>query len=85
MPSAWRVHVIEATLRDGGFRLPVSECDVYSLPAKERTAVVDALIAEHTSFPMVMVRGRVVCHGGIDLDAVMRSVREGEDDACGCC
>lgn len=85
MPSTWRVHVIEAALRDGGFRLSVSECDVYSLPAAERTAVVDVLIAEHASFPMVLVRGRIACHGGIDLDAVLRAVREGDGDACGCC
>ncbi|MEA5076146.1 MAG: hypothetical protein VB139_07345 [Coriobacteriia bacterium] len=85
MPSTWRVHVIEAALVAEGFRMPVADCDVYSLPAAARTAVVDILIAERASFPMVMVYGRVVCHGGVDLDAVIRAVREGASDACGCC
>ena len=85
MPSAWRVHVIEAALKAAGFRLAVSECDVYSLPAAERTTVVDALIAQRTSFPMVLVHGRVACHAGVDLESVLRAFREGATDGCGCC
>lgn len=85
MPSTWRAHVIEAALVAEGFRLPVVDCDVYSLPGGERKAVVDVLIAEQASFPMVLVHGRVVCHGGVDLEAIVRAVREGTGDACGCC
>lgn len=76
---------MEAALAAEGFRLPVADRDVYSLPGDERTAVVDVLIAEHASFPMVLVHGRVVCHGGVDLAAIIRAAREGTGDACGCC
>lgn len=84
MPTAWRVHVIEAALRAEGLDVRVSDCDVYSLPAPQRTRVVDALVAEQTSFPMVLVGHEVVCHAGLDLDAIVRAVREGYDDD-GCC
>jgi len=63
MPTAWRVHVIEATLQAAGLDVAVSDCDVYALPPVERTRVVDVLIAEQTSFPMVRGgrRGRLPC------------------------
>lgn len=77
MPTAWRVHVIEAALRAEGLDMPVSDCDVYSLPAPERQRVVDVLVAEHTSFPMVLVGDAVVCHAELDLDAIVRTAREG--------
>ncbi|MBN2840693.1 MAG: hypothetical protein JXP37_07050 [Coriobacteriia bacterium] len=84
MPATWRVHVIETALKSEGFRLPVSDCDVYSLPTAERTTVVDTLIAERTSFPMVLVGDVVVCHAELDLDAIVRAVREVSSDVCGC-
>ncbi len=85
MPDAWRVHVIEERLRAEGLRVPVRECDVYSLPPADRTRAVDVLIAERTSFPMVIVGERVVCHADLDLDAIVRAVREGFADASCCC
>lgn len=75
MPTAWRVHVIEAALKAEGLDLAVSDCDVYALPATERTRVVDVLIAEQTSFPMVLVGGAVVCHAGLDLDTIVHAAR----------
>jgi len=84
MPTAWRVHALEARLRAEGLDAPVSDCDVYSLPAEECTRLVDVLIAEQTSFPMVLVDGTVVCHAGVDLDTVVQAVRGGGDHA-GCC
>ena len=85
MPSAWSLHVIEERLRTDGIRAGVAECDVYSLPADQRTTVIDVLIAEQTSFPMVLVGGRVVSHNGIDLDSIVRAAREAAaDDNC-CC
>ncbi|MDY0341074.1 MAG: hypothetical protein RBS17_07665 [Coriobacteriia bacterium] len=84
MPTAWRVHVIEAALRAEGIDLPVSDCDVSVLPAPERRRVVDVLIAEQASFPMVMVGDDVVCHAELDLDAIVRAAREGSPDD-GCC
>lgn len=75
MPTAWRVHVIEARLEAEDLDIAVSDCDVYALPARERTRVADVLIAEKTSFPMVLVDGDVVCHAGLDLDAIVRAVR----------
>lgn len=73
MPTAWRVHVIEAALSAEGLDMSVSDCDVYTLPATERTRVVDVLVAEQTSFPMVLVGGAVVCHAGLDLAAIVRA------------
>lgn len=75
MPTAWRVHVIEATLTAHGLDVPVSDCDVYALSADDRTRVVDVLLVEKTSFPMVLVGGVVVCHAGLDLDAIVLAVR----------
>ncbi|MHB8050687.1 MAG: hypothetical protein ACYDHQ_05655 [Coriobacteriia bacterium] len=75
MPTAWRVHVIEAALKAEDLDVAVSDCDVYALPAIERTRVVDVLIAEKTSFPMVLADGAVVCHAGLDLDAIVRAAR----------
>ncbi len=84
MPSTWRVHVIEERLSLEGIPAQVSECDVYALPKDERTTVVSTLIAERTSFPMVLVNGAVVSHNGVDLDAVVRAAREQllEGDCC---
>ncbi|MCK8114861.1 hypothetical protein [Anaerosoma tenue] len=84
MPTAWRVHALEAALAAQGLPGRVTDCDVYALPAAERTRVVDLLIAEQTSFPMVMVDSEVVCHAGVDLDAVVQAVLGGGDHA-GCC
>lgn len=84
MPTAWRVHAIEAALAAEGLPGQVSDRDVYSLPAAERTRVVDLLIAEQTSFPMVMVDGEIVCHAGVELEAIVRAIRERSRSA-GCC
>ena len=84
MPTAWRVHALEARLRAEGLDALVADRDVYALPAAERTRVVDVLVARQTSFPMVMVDGVVVCHAGVDLDTVVQAVRGGGDHA-GCC
>jgi disulfide oxidoreductase YuzD len=84
MPTAWRVHAIESALAAEGLPGQVSDCDVYALPAGERTHVVDVLIAERTSFPMVLVDDEVVCHAGVELEAVVSAVRERSDGAS-CC
>ena len=73
MPTAWRVHVIKAALKAEGLDMLVSYCDVYTLSAADRTRVVDVLIAEQTSFPMVLVGDAVVCHAGLDLDAIVHA------------
>lgn len=76
MPATWRVRVIDEALRKAGFRASLSECDVYGLTGDDRKAATDAIIAEQASFPMVIVNGRVVCHGELDIDAVVRAVQE---------
>jgi predicted thioredoxin/glutaredoxin len=84
MPSTWRVHVLARRLRDEGIQATVDEEDVYSLDSERRTAVVTALIAERTNFPMVVVDGVVVCHDGVDADAVVRALQGVRPDG-GCC
>lgn len=83
MPSAWRAHVIGERLRQEGMVVALRECDVYSVGGDERHAVLNALVAEHADFPMVLVAGTVACHGGIDLGAVIARAREvADDDGC---
>jgi disulfide oxidoreductase YuzD len=82
MPSAWRVHVLEQRLREAGFNIGVSECDVYALEPADRTRVVDLIVAERAAFPMVLLDGAVVCHGGVDVDAVLRAIQEAPSDCC---
>lgn len=84
MPGAWRVHVIEERLRGEGVVAEVKELDIHALPAELRNRVTDVLAAERAEFPMVIVNGRVACHGGIDLEAVVRASREVLDDGS-CC
>ena len=76
MPGTWRAHVIAERLKEAGLAATVFESDVFVLEGDERRAVLDAVVAEHADFPMVLVDGVVACHGGIDLDKVM-SVAEG--------
>lgn len=83
MPSTWRVRVIDERLLREGIRARLEECDIYSLRAELRKAVTDAIVAENASFPMVLVDGDVVSHGGVDLDAVVAAVRE--EAASECC
>jgi disulfide oxidoreductase YuzD len=84
MPSTWRAHVIGERLRQDGLRADLDESDVYALPDDLRKAVVDTIVAEQASFPMVLVNGVVVSHGELDLDAVVRAAREVLADGC-CC
>ncbi|MBN1192166.1 MAG: hypothetical protein JXA36_00525 [Coriobacteriia bacterium] len=85
MPSAWRVRVVEKRLESVGIRALVSERDVYALDSADRAAVLDVLVGAEASFPMVLVNGAVVCHGGVDLDAVARSLQQGPASAGRCC
>jgi len=62
----------------------MDECDVYALDPGLRRTVIDVLIAEHAGFPMVVVSGAVVCHDGVDLDAVVCAVREESVGECRC-
>jgi hypothetical protein len=71
MPGTWRAHVIAERLKEAGIQATVMESDVFVLEGDERRAVLDAVVAEHADFPMVLVGGVVACHGGIDLDTVM--------------
>lgn len=82
MPSAWRVHVLGERLRAAGFRAEVGECDIYSLSAGLRKPVTDAIVADHACFPMVLVGDVVACHSGVDIDTVLRAVREADPGEC---
>lgn len=84
MPSAWRAHVIAERLRQEGLRAAVDEFDIYRLPPEMRHLVLDVMVAEHASFPLVIVNQKVASHSGVDLEAVLRAAREAAAEDC-CC
>lgn len=71
MPGAWRVHVIHESVRAAGVECRVRECDLYSLQDEQRRAVLDAMLAEGTDLPAVLVGGTVACTGGIVPDEIV--------------
>lgn len=75
MPETWRARVLHERLTAYGIAAEVRVSDIYTLEGAERHAALDAVVAEHAGFPMVIVDGCVACHGGIDVDAVMEAVR----------
>jgi hypothetical protein len=76
MPSTWRAHVITEHLQASGIVATVVERDIYALTGDERHAVLDAMIRNGAEAPMVVVDGRVVCTGGVDLEAVLEATRQ---------
>ncbi len=48
----------------------VSEPDLYDLDGADRDAALDAIVAGAPS-PFVLVGGRLVCTGSIEVDAVL--------------
>lgn len=80
MPETWRAHVLRERLAAEGIEAAVRVSDVYALEGDERHAALDVIVAERAGFPMVLVGGRVACHDGIEVDAVVAMARDRAQD-----
>jgi hypothetical protein len=85
MPSTWRAHVIAQRLQREGVRAEVVERDVYSLTGLARHLVLDEMVFHRHDLPMVLVGAAIVCHDGIDLDAVVDAAKGKSAGADTCC
>ncbi|GAB4277112.1 MAG: hypothetical protein Kow0056_08290 [Coriobacteriia bacterium] len=74
MPGAWRVRVVEERLKREGLAAQGREVDFYQMDGAIKDAVLDEYL-KGADLPMVLVDGRVVCTGGIDLDAVVEAAK----------
>ena len=64
------LQVLEARLGERvGRDVSIQEADLYALVGAERDAAIDALVAGLDT-PLMMVAGRVMCAGELDLDKV---------------
>ena len=64
------LQVLEARLGQRvGRDVSIEEADLYSLVGSERDAAIDALVAGLDT-PLLMVAGRVVCAGDLDVGKV---------------
>jgi hypothetical protein len=76
MPLQWRLHVLEAQLKERTVRpIRVAETSLYHLAGVERGAAIDALVGGAT-LPLVLVGDRVACTGSLDADAIEAAIRE---------
>jgi hypothetical protein len=85
MPSTWRAHVIAQRLRREGVSAEVVERDVYSLSGLTRHLVLDAMVFQRHDLPMVLVGAAVVCHGDLDLEAIVDAAKGRHTGAHTCC
>lgn len=73
MPAEWFVSAIEERLAAAGKAdTQVITAEIYQLTPGESTVVIDEMVAG-SEFPMVVVGDRVVCTGGVDLQAVLEA------------
>lgn len=71
------LQVLEARLGQRvGRDVSIEEGDLYSLVGPERDAAIDALVAGLDT-PLLMVAGRVVCAGGLDVGKVVDALAAG--------
>lgn len=74
MPAEMLVRSLEAGISKAGVTTAeVVAGDLWELPHEMSTPVVDEMVAGQ-GFPMVLVDKRVVCVGGIDVDAVVKEL-----------
>ena len=85
MPSTWRAHAIAQRLRREGIRAEVVERDIYSLSGLTRHLVLDEMVFRRRDLPMVLVGAAIVCHDGIDLDAIVDAAKGRSAGANACC
>lgn len=77
MPWEWRLHVLEERARQRfGESVAVVVEDVYSMARDDAGSLMSEVYSLGREFPVVHVDGTPVCHGGIDLDAVLAALAE---------
>jgi len=73
MPADWLVRTVEDRLAQEGIGpAEVVAAEIYELSPEQTTAILDEMVGG-APFPMVLVGERVVCTGGVDLEAVLEA------------
>jgi hypothetical protein len=74
MPVSAQVEALRRALvvRDG-MTVTVESVDLTGLDERERGPVLDAMVAGEAS-PFVVVAGRLICSGGVDIACVLAAV-----------
>jgi hypothetical protein len=83
MPVSVQIARLERELASavgGGF--VVENTDLYSLEGSERDAALDAVVAGEPS-PFVLMSGRLVCTGAVDVVAVLEALLARHESAVG--
>lgn len=73
MPVSAQVERLKRQLADRLGDCEVLAVDLYSLTGSERDAALDAIVTGQPS-PFVLIEGRLVCTGGVELDAVLAAL-----------
>lgn len=74
MPVERQIERLESALAAcGRDRVRIALTDLLDLAEAERHAALDAMVADEPS-PYVIVGGRVVCTGSVDVEAVLASL-----------
>jgi hypothetical protein len=74
MPAGWHLAALHAALKSTGVAdVDVAESDIYGLPPKAASSVVDKMVTGG-EFPMVIIDDDVVCEGGVDAGAVAQAL-----------
>ena len=77
MPVSRQIEDLERALRSRvGKGTMVRNVDLYSLEGAERDAALDAVVAGEPS-PFVLMGGRLVCTGVVDVNAVFDALATG--------
>ncbi len=83
MPVERQAELLEAALRERGIAgIAVDAPDLYDLEGDERDAALDAIVEGRPS-PYVLVGGRLVSSGAIEMDSVFDAVSACAGHHCG--
>jgi hypothetical protein len=81
MPWEWRLHVLEKRVTEHvGHHVVVAVEDVYAMEHAHAGEMMSAVFSSGRGFPVVLVGGRIVCDGGIDIPAVLAALGETTSD-----
>ena len=74
MPIGLQAERLEQQLRSRGLtRFSVSTPDLYDLDGADRDVALDAIVEGRPS-PYVLIGGRLVCSGAVEIDAVLEAL-----------
>jgi len=74
LPVSAQIDRLKHALTSGsGDAVSVLAVDLYSLTGADRHAALDAVVAGEPS-PFVLLDGRLVCTGGVDIPAVLAAL-----------